>query len=179
VDVLNDFEMTETGRYKLPNLQAGSPIEVVIQLKIPAQPIGPLGRLLDLRLGYTPQDRTSAEVVKHVFEGAFDSEEIVETMRVNPEIAKAVRLLMNARARREAMNKMDTGDFAGAQQVIAFAVNATRVACAPMAAAPEVQQELDMLQGISDSLSNPNDRKMTRKQMSYQSYQRGQSRPLK
>jgi hypothetical protein len=35
LDVLNDFELGETGRYKLPNLQAGSPLEVVVQLRVP------------------------------------------------------------------------------------------------------------------------------------------------
>jgi Ca-activated chloride channel family protein len=39
-DVLNDFEMNETGRYRLPNLQAGAPVEVVVQLRVPAQSAG-------------------------------------------------------------------------------------------------------------------------------------------
>ena len=86
---------------------------------------------------------------------------------------------MNARARREAMKRMDSGDFAGAKQMIVFAVSATQVACAPMAASPEVMQELSMLQSLSDSLSDPGDQKMTRKKLSYQSYQRGQSKPLR
>jgi Ca-activated chloride channel family protein len=179
VDVLNDFEMSETGRYKLPNLQAGSQIEVVVQLKVPAQSAGMKTRLLDLRLGYTPQDRTSAEVIKQGFEASFDSDEIVKGLTSNPEVAKAVQLLMNARARREAMKRMDTGDFAGAKQMINHTLGLTQVACAPMAASPEVQQELSMLQSLSDSLSDPRGQRMTRKKLSYQSYQRGQSKPMK
>src|SRR4029078_11325587 len=37
VDVLNDFEFTETGRYRLPNLQAGSPLDIVVQLRVGAE----------------------------------------------------------------------------------------------------------------------------------------------
>jgi len=51
VDVLNDFDLTETGRYRLPNLQAGSPFDIVVQLKVGAEEIGTQMRLLDLRLG--------------------------------------------------------------------------------------------------------------------------------
>jgi len=36
VDILNDFELTETGRYRLPNMQGGSPLDIVVQLKIDA-----------------------------------------------------------------------------------------------------------------------------------------------
>jgi Ca-activated chloride channel family protein len=36
-DLLNDFELTETGRYRLPNLQGGSPLEIVVQLKVSPQ----------------------------------------------------------------------------------------------------------------------------------------------
>ena len=51
VDVLNDFEFTETGRYRLPNLQAGSPLDIVVQLKVGAQAAGAQLRLVDLHLG--------------------------------------------------------------------------------------------------------------------------------
>src|SRR4029079_17203557 len=40
VDLLNDFKLTETGRYRLPNLQSGSPLEIVVQLRINAQAVG-------------------------------------------------------------------------------------------------------------------------------------------
>src|SRR5690349_4390908 len=64
VDVLNDFELTETGRYRLPNLQAGSPLNIVVQLRVGAQEIGTQMRLLDLRLGFTLQEAKNAEVLK-------------------------------------------------------------------------------------------------------------------
>ncbi|HEX8098290.1 MAG TPA: VWA domain-containing protein, partial [Pyrinomonadaceae bacterium] len=138
-DVLNDFELGETGRYKLPNLQAGSHVDVVLQLRVPAQQAGTRLRLLDLRLGYTPQEMKSAEVLKQSLEVEFDEESAVERLPANHEVAKALQLLMNARARREAVRRMDVGDYAGAIASVSATFQASRAAFAPMAASPEVQ----------------------------------------
>src|ERR1043165_8727873 len=64
VDRLTDFDLTETGRYRLPNLQAGSPLDILVQLKVGSEEVGTQMRLLDLRLGFTPQDAKNAEVLK-------------------------------------------------------------------------------------------------------------------
>src|SRR5215213_6507542 len=109
-DVLNDFELTETGRSRLPDLQAGSPLDVVLRLHLPARAAGDHMRILDLRVGYTPREARGAEVLKQAFEVEFAEEREVEALPANPEVTKAVRLLMNARARREAVSHMDPGD---------------------------------------------------------------------
>ncbi|HEX7956284.1 MAG TPA: VWA domain-containing protein, partial [Pyrinomonadaceae bacterium] len=102
-DVLNDFELTETGRYRLPDLQAGSPLEVVLRLRVPERRAGERVRLLDLKLGYTPREARGAEVLKQAFEAEFADAAEVESLPANPDVSKAVLLLMNARARREAV----------------------------------------------------------------------------
>ena len=130
VDVLNDFDLTETGRYRLPNLQAGSPLDIVVQLKVGAEEIGTQMRLLDLRLGFTPQDAKNAEVSKQAHTVEFASRAEVDSSAVNQEVIKTVQFLMNARARNEAMKRLDQGDYAGAQVVLGSAVEATRAACA-------------------------------------------------
>ena len=117
VDVLNDFDLTETGRYRLPNLQAGSPLDLVAQLKVGAEEVGSQMRLLDLRLGFTPQDAKQAEVLKQAHTVEFASPTLVENSPVNDEVIKAVQFLMNARARNEAMKRMDAGDYAGAEVI--------------------------------------------------------------
>ena len=109
VDLLNDFDLTETGRYRLPNMQAGSPLDVVVQLKVGAQAVGAQMRLLDLRLGFTPQDAKNAEVLKQAHTVEFVSSWQVESMDLNQEVVKAVQFLMNARARNRAMSRMDQG----------------------------------------------------------------------
>src|SRR5678815_618417 len=110
VDLLNDFELTETGRYRLPNLQAGSPLEIVVQLRVGAEEVGTQMRLLDLRLGFTPQDMKNAEVLKQAHTVEFTTRAEIERREMNDEVIKAVQLLMNARARNEAMKRMDAGD---------------------------------------------------------------------
>jgi Ca-activated chloride channel family protein len=175
-DLLNDFELGETGRYKLPDLQAGSPLDIVVQLRVPAQTASSKRHLLDLRLGYTPQEAKSAEVVKQALELEFDSEESVSKLPVNHEVTKAVRLLMNARARREAMAHMDAGNYVLARHVVGTALSATRVACAPMASAPDVQAEYESLASLGESLEDRSQDKMNRKRLAYESYSRRQGK---
>ncbi|HEU4872751.1 MAG TPA: hypothetical protein VFT44_06610, partial [Pyrinomonadaceae bacterium] len=170
VDVLNDFDLTETGRYRLPNLQAGSPLDIVVQLKVGAEEIGTQMRLLDLRLGFTPQDAKNAEVLKQAHTVEFASE--VDSSAVNHEVIKAVQFLMNARARNEAMKRMDQGDYAGAQDVLVNAVSATRVACASFASIPAVMEELAALQETTGSLTDRLKDKMSRKKLAYGAYSR-------
>lgn len=177
-DVLNDFEMNETGRYKLPNLQSGAPIEVVVQLRVPAQAAGTNLRLLDLRLGYTPQELRSAEVIKHALEIEFETEDAVERLAVNHEVSRAVQMLMNARARAEAMRRMDAGDYVGSQRVIQSAHAASIVAFAPMAASPEVRQEMDLLLEYESNMLKPESAKMNRKRLLYDMISRRRSQKL-
>src|SRR5262249_28950974 len=118
VDMLNDFEFTETGRYRLPNLQAGSPLNIFVQLRVGAQEICTQMRLLDLRLGFTPQDAKNAEVLKQAHTVEFATQTEVDRSPANDEVIKTVQFLMNARARNEAMKRMDRGDYDGAQVVL-------------------------------------------------------------
>jgi Ca-activated chloride channel family protein len=177
-DVLNDFELGETGRYKLPNLQAGLPLNVVAQLRVPEQAEGTRLRLLDLRLGYTPQEMKAAEVAKQVFEVEFASEHVVESLPINHEVAKAVQMLMNARARAEAVRRMDAGDYAGSQQLLMQARMSSQVAFAPMSDSPDVQEELSLLEDYHTSLTDRSSDKMSRKRLIYDSLSRRRSRKL-
>jgi Ca-activated chloride channel homolog len=177
-DVLNDFELGETGRYKLPNMQAGSPVDVVAQLRVPAQAEGTRLRLLDLRLGYTPQEMKAAEVVKQVFEVEFAPEQEVERSLVNHEVIKAVQMLMNARARAEAVRLMDAGDYVGTQRVLRHAAMSSAAAFAPMQSAPEVREEMNLLAEYDDSLNNRSSDKMSRKRLLYDLVSRRRSQKL-
>ncbi|HEX7334258.1 MAG TPA: VWA domain-containing protein [Pyrinomonadaceae bacterium] len=172
VDVLNDFDLTETGRYRLPNLQAGSPLEIVVQLKVGKEDVGTQMRLLDLRLGFTPQEAKNAEVLKQAHTVEFASSAEVDSSDANQEVIKAVRFLMNARARNEAMKRMDQGDYAGAQVVLGCAVEATRGACMSFASMPAVVEEMAALEETSRSLTDRLKDKMSRKKLAYAAYSR-------
>jgi Ca-activated chloride channel family protein len=172
VDALNDFELTETGRYKLPNLQAGSPFDIVVQLRVGPQLAGSVLRLLDLRLGFTPTGEESAEVVKAAFTIEFIDSVALSGLTENYEVAKAVQFLMNARARREAMQRIDMGDFAGARNVIYGTMNDTRAALAAVGSAPSVLQELASLEEAALSLTDRVKDRLNRKKLAYNAYSR-------
>jgi Ca-activated chloride channel family protein len=171
-DALNDFELTETGRYQLPNLQAGSPLDVVVQLRVGPHAVGSVLRLLDLRLGFTPQDADSAEVFKTVHTIEFVDSNSLEHLPVNHEVAKAVQFLMNARARREAMKHIDLGDFAAAQNLMSRALQGTQAACAPLAQTASVRAECASLEEMEESLKDKLQASMTRKKLAYAAYSR-------
>jgi Ca-activated chloride channel family protein len=170
VDVLNDFEYTETGRYRLPNLQAGSPLNIVVQLRAGAQKVGTQMRLLDLRLGFTPQDAKNAEVLKQAHTIEFAGQTEVERSPVNDDVMKTVQFLMNARARNEAMKRMDLGDYAGAGVILGCALGATQ--SLPCSAAPEVMEETAALAELRSSLTDRLKDKLSRKKLAYAAYSR-------
>ena len=172
VDVLNDFELTETGRYRLPNLQSGSPLDIVVQLKVGAEEVGTQMRLIDLRLGFTPQDAKNAEVLKQAHTIEFANRAEVERSPLNDEVIKAVQFLMNARARNEAMKRMDQGDYDGARVIIGSSLAATRAACASFASAPAVMEECASLEETARSLTDRLKDKMSRKRLAYAAYSR-------
>ena len=171
-DCLNDFELTETGRYRLPNLNAGAPLEIVVQVKVSPQTVGTRMRLLDLKLGFTPQDARAAEVLKEAFIIEFADQKEVDALPVNYEVVRAVQFLINARAKREAMNKIDLGDFSGAQVILGAALQQTQEACAPFLARADVAEECAMLAESGKSLADRLNDKMSRKKLAYQAYSR-------
>ncbi|HJQ24717.1 MAG TPA: VWA domain-containing protein [Blastocatellia bacterium] len=171
-DVLNDFEVTHTGRYKLPNLLAGSPIEAVVRVKLPARKAGEQFKALDVRLAWTPQGAPSSEreVLNYgVFVEFADAGE-ADALPADERVIKAVQLLMVARARREAINDLDRGDFTAARSRVQQVTHAFADACAPIMADAEVQEQMEMLADLEAELQNPQEMKMSRKKLSYQSY---------
>ena len=178
-DVLNDFELTETGRYRLPDLQAGSPLDIVLRLHLPARAAGASMRILDLRVGYTPREARAAEVLKQAFEVEFAEAGEAEAMPANPEVTRAVRLLMNARARREAVSHMDRGDYAAAVEVVAGARAATMAYCASRPDDEEARADSEELLGLTGSLADRGRDKMSRKLLEYSSLLRRTGRKTK
>jgi Ca-activated chloride channel family protein len=173
-DLLNDFDLTETGRYRLPNLQAGSPLDIVVQLRVGAEEVGTQMRVLDLRLGFTPQDAKNAEVLKQAHTVEFTTRSEIERSEMNEEVIKAVQFLMNARARNEAMRRLDRGDYAGAEFVIGSALSATQGL--GLASAPGMMEEMASLQDTASSLKDRLKDRMSRKKMAYAAYSRRTSK---
>ena len=178
-DLLNDFETTETGRYRLPDLQSGSPVDIVLRLNLPERRAGERMRILDLRLGYTPREARGAEVLKQAFEVEFADAREVEGLPANAEVTKAVQLLMNARARREAVSWMDRGDYAAAAGVINRAYVATMALSASAPDDPETRAESEELLSLTGSLEDRRSDRMSRKLMEYSSLLRRMGKKIR
>jgi Ca-activated chloride channel family protein len=125
---------------------------------------------LDLRMGFTPQGQNAADVVKSNFNVEFV--ESNDGLAVNHEVIKAVQFLMNARARREAMDRIDRGDYEGARVVIGQSIAATQAACAPFARMDVVVEECMSLEELEKSLDDRAQDRMTRKKLAYAAYSR-------
>ena len=169
VEVLNDFEQDASGRYKLPSLQAGSPLEIVVRLHVPATESGTKVHLADFDLSYIGQNSKLPERATAKLEAEFASAEVVESLAENGQVTKAVLLLMNARARREAVEYIDRQDIAGARSSLAMAMDATN-AMFSRAPSPELQKELEDLAGVDQALDM--DDMLARKLGLYQRYNR-------
>jgi Ca-activated chloride channel homolog len=174
VDVLNDFEVTHTGRYKLPNLLAGSPVDAVVRLKVPARAAGEKFKALDLRLAWNPQGAPSSEreVISESVTLEFTAARDVEEIPADERVVKAVQLLMAARARREAIADLDRGDVTAARAKIVGTAQMMAQACAPYMADAEIADEMKVFDNLKANLTPQADLKMTRKKMTYQSYDR-------
>lgn len=168
-EVLNDLEIDASGRYKLPNLQAGSTLDVVVCLRVPANSSGSSIELAAFEIEWVAQDTMTDETARESFTADFDSPEAVEAAAESQEVANAVRLLMNARARREAMNRIDEHDYEGARNILGSAAAETGILFCRNAS-PELKAEVEDLDLIHESVAD--DELMARKRMAYSAHHR-------
>lgn len=115
VDVLNDLSVDTSGRFQLPNLLFGSPIEVVVRLQIPA-----MGQEMDLclfHLTWIDTAQQSQDLKLCLRLPAVGSHQL-EEFPLNQEVQQQVALMMAARAKKEAVRLVDRGDHQGASQVL-------------------------------------------------------------
>ena len=165
-DVLNDLEIDGSGRYRLPNLQAGSPLDIVIRFRVPAHAEGTTVELAEFSLAYIGQESKLPETVVAAFTSTFAAAEDVDLLPENVELARAVQLLMNARARREAIDLMDRRDYAGSQAILKSVAASTSALFSRMPSA-DLSFELMELEELDESLKDRENDLMARKRMAY------------
>jgi Ca-activated chloride channel family protein len=142
MDVLNDLDQTNTGRYKLPNLVVGSPINVVVRLQIPA--LSQSAELLKIRLAWDDSDHKGRQVLRAGLELPLVGAEQFSDFPANETVQEQVALLMAARARREAIQFSDQGDYAAASASLQNA----RMAMACMAPSEALLEEQSILEDL-------------------------------
>ncbi|MEO0536791.1 MAG: VWA domain-containing protein [Cyanobacteria bacterium P01_A01_bin.123] len=147
IDVLNDFDITPTGRYQLPNLVMGSSIQAVVRLRVPAQ--RQLSSLCDVRLAWDAPGQPERQIMRTALQMPVVPVGQLGDYPADPEVQQQVAMLMAARARKEAIAKADTGDLAGASAVLIQANQC--VAAAPQSSA--LSQESAMLRDLSQGFS--------------------------
>jgi Ca-activated chloride channel family protein len=165
-DVLNDFERDDQGRYKLPNLQAGSPLDIVVRLRVRANTVGTTADLAAFTLSYVNQDSELPEARTAALAVSFASPAEVDALAANAEVATAVQLLMNARARREAVSRMDNFEFEGALKAVSLAKWETDIQFS-VSPSPQLAGELKDLTDLEESLKLRENDDISRKRMSY------------
>lgn len=169
-DVLNDLDPAGDGRFRLPNLVAGLPILVVVRLNVPAG-TGDRG-VCRFRVEWTPPDgrRQSAEpglALPSVPGSVWDA------LANTAEVQERAVLLLVARCKKAATRASGLGQAEEARRWLAEAKRL--LATAPVTA--EVNREAEALARITHLVESGQEAKF-RKRAKYESYQRGQSRPM-
>lgn len=165
-DVLNDFERDSAGRFELPNLLAGSPLDVVVRFKIPAGIAGNIEPIAELEIEYIDQLSSEPSSVNVSVIASFDTADAVSQLSQNAAVPETVQLLMNARARKEMMEQMDEGDYSGAAYTLKSALALTDVQFA-LAASPALATEREELRSLDQMLADRANDAMARKRMAY------------
>jgi Ca-activated chloride channel family protein len=142
MDVLNDFELTNTRRHKLPNLMVGAPINVVVRLQIPA--MEQACQVLNLRLAWDDPHQADRQVLRAGLTLPVVPPEQLSDFPANAAVQEQVALLMGARARREAMQFADAGDYEAARS----SIRQTRRRIAEAPQSPLMVEEQELLENL-------------------------------
>ncbi|MBT9313490.1 vWA domain-containing protein [Leptothoe kymatousa] len=111
-DVLNDFDLNPQGRFKLPNLVAGYPFNVVVQLKVEA-----LHQQTDLcyfRLSWCDGETTESKSLRVPLRLPMVAPPTLQRGANNPEVQQQVALMLGARAKKKAIELVDRGNYEAA-----------------------------------------------------------------
>ena len=170
LDVLNDFDRTSTGKYRLPNLLAGESLDIIVRVLLPG---GPSGRAPVFRatVGWAGQGSEERRYAAQETSITYAPADEVQVQENHPEVVKARQLLGSARARRQAMAEMDAGNIIAAQSILETWSDSSQALSSELDAPLLVQDSLELNQ-ISEKLQNPAEVGYARKKMKYESYNR-------
>jgi Ca-activated chloride channel family protein len=169
-DVLNDFDKTDTQRYKLPNLVAGCPVEVVVRLKVPA--LAKECDLIVLRLAWNDPTKPERQVLTATLRLPAVSHAQLDEFPAHPEVQRHVAVLMASRARQEVVRHIDRNDMAAARSSLQAMGNV--LSAAP--AAPSMVAQQHMLEQLTADIDEGSLDK-ARKRATSQNYNARNSKP--
>jgi Ca-activated chloride channel family protein len=180
LSVLNEYPITEVPgglQVQIGDAYGDEQRRLLFQFHVPqVATLGP-ARVADVILRYVSvgdqliAHETTVPVVVNLV-----SADEAAAAELDREVEEEVVLLQAARARREATELADSGDFHGAQRVLKSAAEALRRSEAGSQRAAELAHEADILDGHYTTMDTRSYTSMTRKQMRNEGWRRGRGR---
>ena len=174
LDVLNDFNRTSTGKYRLPNLLGGEPLDVMVRALLPGGLPG-RGPVFKATAGWVARGSDGRQYVTSEAFIVYVPAHEAEGQEDNPEVVKARQLLGSARARRQAMAQMDAGEYGAAQTILGEWAQSSQELFAHLPCAP-LAQDFQELENLRREIDDRTDLKLSRKKMMYESLYQQRSR---
>lgn len=171
-EVLNDLEREESGAIKLPNLTVANPLKVVVRLRLPA--LSAVTDVLKVTLQWEDTDNQETCTQEVSLQLQVVIPEQLSDFPANQEVQEQVALLMAARARQEAIDRLDRGDMTGAVQ----SLQQSAVMLEAMPASAPLMEELSNLKDLAEDFEK-GDRLMSRKRAMAEKYHLNRSRSAK
>ena len=162
-DVLSDLNVDKRGRFHLPNLVAGNPIEVVVRLKVP--PMKERKDLCYFRLTWQNIQKKEPQTLLKSLNLPIVNSGQLEEFLPQLQVQQRVALTMAARAKKKAIRLLDQGKYEAAIQLI----QDTKIKILNTPNSPLIQQEAETLAQLETDLQARKTRKF-RKRVSYDTF---------
>lgn len=156
-DVLNEITADHRGRFQLPNLVMGNPLEVLVRLYVP--PMEKPSDLSYFRLNWTDPQQELMQKICQVLHLPVMTYRQLEDVLPHPVVQQRVTLMMAARAKKEAMQQIAHGNYEIASQLLKDARR--RVLCAPNS--PMMEKEAQTLANLNFDLQSRQLRRLGKK----------------
>ncbi|MEO7674342.1 MAG: hypothetical protein ABIU09_09740 [Pyrinomonadaceae bacterium] len=144
-------------------------------MQVPAKGPGEKLATADFSIRYIDQDAGQPEVLEARLASEFADASEVADLPENFEVTRAAQLMMNARARLEAMSRMDHHDRQGAMDILMSVTSPTRALFSNTDSSvvrAELERELNELLRQTDKINNADDDIMSRKNIAYARHSR-------
>jgi Ca-activated chloride channel family protein len=170
-EVLNELDVTPDGKYRLPNLVAGMPVNVVVRVTVPGgEGEVPVARF---RVEWKPANGDGRGVAVAGLTLPAVPSAVWDALPENDEVKVQAALLLAARAKKAATRASEAGDRAGSKMYLATAREA-------LAASPQTAEVLEDCEAVDALLVlEEEDEGKFRKQAKYESHQRHRSKPYR
>ncbi len=116
VELFNDLDVNPNGRFRLPNLIMGNPLDIAVRLKVPAMERET--ELCYFRLAWNSPEQQDRQKIRETLRLPVVSSAQLEEFPFNSEVRQQVALMMTARAKKEAVRMVDRGDYDTASQML-------------------------------------------------------------